>query len=186
MTAYLNRRAVKKLCHEHGKQASGDYIDRLDRMIESKILAHICLTGRRRLDPDLVTMGMKPIGRSIVGLALIFLFLQAASALSGPAIKITHYSPGPECCGKWADGFTATGKPAVPGVCAVSRDPGKRLFPLGSIIEVPGYGRLRVEDVGGAVQSGQLDVLVREYREAIKLGVKWIQLDEIRVLRRGR
>ena len=53
-------------------------------------------------------------------------------------------------------GTTATGKPVRIGYAAA--DP--RIFPFGSILEVPGHGRVIVEDVGSRIKGERLDIFV--------------------------
>ena len=47
---------------------------------------------------------------------------------------VTYYCPCEKCCGQWADGLTATGLPAGPGIVAV--DP--EVIPLGSTVIIDG------------------------------------------------
>lgn len=54
---------------------------------------------------------------------------------------ITAYCPCEECCGRWADGVTATGLPAGPGVVAV--DP--EVIPLGSTVIIDGQRYLAAD-----------------------------------------
>jgi 3D (Asp-Asp-Asp) domain-containing protein len=53
-------------------------------------------------------------------------------------------------------GTTATGKPVRIGHAAA--DP--RVFPFGSILEVPGHGRVIIEDVGSRIKGERLDIFV--------------------------
>lgn len=116
-----------------------------------------------------------------------FIFARLAKAEEiSIMVKLTHYDAGPKSCGKYADGYTATGIPAVGNICAVSRDFKDRLFPLHSIIRIPGYGILKIEDVGGGVKNYQLDILCPSYEDAIQRGVKWVKLKEIKVIRWGK
>ena len=84
-------------------------------------------------------------------------------------VKVTGYCPGPPCVHpKWADGITAAGTPARYGVCAADWE----VFPKGSLFEVEGYGRCRVEDTGNAVRGKHLDLYFDTAEQAKEWGVK--------------
>lgn len=53
-------------------------------------------------------------------------------------------------------GTTSIGKPVRIGYAAA--DP--RIFPFGSILEVPGHGRVVVEDIGSRIKGKRLDIFV--------------------------
>ena len=76
---------------------------------------------------------------------------------------ITAYCPCEECCGQWADGLTATGISAVPGVVAV--DP--EVIPIGSTVIIDGR-RYLAADTG--VTGYCVDIAVAEHQEAIDRG----------------
>lgn len=63
-------------------------------------------------------------------------------------------------------GVTATGTEAQPGVAAV--DP--RVFPYGSVFQIPGYGWARAEDRGGAIKGHHLDLFFDTHEEALQWG----------------
>ena len=77
---------------------------------------------------------------------------------------ITYYCPCEQCCGKWADGITASGLPATPGVVAV--DP--EVIPLGSTVVIDGQMYLAA-DTG--VTGNHIDVCVVDHAAAEELGV---------------
>lgn len=87
---------------------------------------------------------------------------------------ITSYCPCEECCGQWADGLTATGIPAVPGVVAV--DP--EVIPLGSTVVIGGQ-RYLAADTGVAGMA--VDVCAAEHQEAEDFGVQtlavWVEME---------
>jgi len=115
-------------------------------------------------------------------LAALMLAALAAAVARGdePAgrvvwFRVTAYTPGPESCGQWADGITASGSRADhPLVAAPPR------FPFGTLVRVPGYagGRwVKVEDRGGAIRGNRLDVLFtgpNALARARAWGVRWI------------
>ena len=78
---------------------------------------------------------------------------------------ITAYCPCAECCGRWADGLTATGLPAGPGIVAV--DP--EVIPLGSTVIIDGLKYLAA-DVGAS--GKHVDIAVSSHEQAVELGVR--------------
>lgn len=85
---------------------------------------------------------------------------------------ITYYCPCEQCCGRWADGLTATGLLAGPGIVAV--DPG--IIPLGSTVVIDGRKYLAA-DTG--VKGRHVDVCVASHQETVELGVRtaevWVE-----------
>ena len=69
--------------------------------------------------------------------------------------RVSAYCPAKCCCGKYADGVTASGHRIQPGdkFCAAPKS-----IPFGTMIDIPGYGRVPVLDRGGAIKEGRLDV----------------------------
>ncbi|MCI8656549.1 MAG: hypothetical protein HFF72_03815 [Oscillospiraceae bacterium] len=88
---------------------------------------------------------------------------------------ITAYCPCEECCGRWADGVTATGLPAGPGVVAV--DP--EVIPLGSTVIIDGQ-RYLAADTG--VTGNHVDICLADHAETAAFGVKtaevWVEVME--------
>ena len=78
---------------------------------------------------------------------------------------ITSYCPCEVCCGSWADGLTATGLPAEPGIVAV--DPA--VIPLGSTVVINGQQYLAA-DVG--VKGLAVDICAAGHQEAAEYGVQ--------------
>ena len=79
---------------------------------------------------------------------------------------ITHYCACPECCGKWADGITATGTEATEGrTIAVDPD----VIPYGTQIIIDGHIYI-AEDCGGAIKGNRIDLYVDSHSEAINRG----------------
>jgi 3D (Asp-Asp-Asp) domain-containing protein len=77
------------------------------------------------------------------------------------------YCPGPCCCGPYADGKTATGTDAR--LKGIAVDPA--VIPLGSLVEVPGYGTVRADDTGGSKIKGlAIDVRFRTHAQAVAWG----------------
>jgi len=69
--------------------------------------------------------------------------------------RVTAYCPCEKCCGKFADGITASGHVIKPGDKFVAAP---KSIPFGTVLDVPGYGIVKVEDRGGAIKDGRLDV----------------------------
>ncbi len=85
---------------------------------------------------------------------------------------VTAYCPCEECCGRWADGLTASGLPAGPGIVAV--DP--EVIPLGSTVVIDGQ-RYLAADTG--VNGLHVDVCLTGHRDTAAFGVQtaevWIE-----------
>ena len=79
---------------------------------------------------------------------------------------ITAYCPCAECCGRWADGVTASGLPATPGVVAV--DP--EVIPLGSTAVIDGQ-RYLAADTGSGVEGLHIDICMGSHEETVAHGV---------------
>lgn len=82
---------------------------------------------------------------------------------------ITAYCPCEECCGRWADGLTATGLPAGPGVVAV--DP--EVIPLGATVIIDGQ-RYLAADTG--VTGKHVDVCLPDHEDTVAHGVRMAEV----------
>lgn len=67
-------------------------------------------------------------------------------------------------CG-YSGHLTASGTLPRPGVVAAARS-----VPFGTTLEIPGYGVGRVEDRGGAIGEGRLDIYYPDCWSAIQWG----------------
>lgn len=86
--------------------------------------------------------------------------------------KLTAYCTCPKCCGKWADGVTATGTRATPGrTIAVDPD----VIPLGSKVYINGF-EYTAEDTGSAIKGHRIDVLFPNHEEALNFGVQYAEV----------
>jgi len=85
--------------------------------------------------------------------------------------KVTAYTAGPESTGKRPGdpgyGITASGRPAVFGMCAADRS-----IPFGTVLFIPGYGYAVVADRGGAIKGRHLDVFIPNLSSANAWGVR--------------
>jgi 3D (Asp-Asp-Asp) domain-containing protein len=66
-------------------------------------------------------------------------------------------------------GLTASGKWAGPGIIASGPE-----FRFGTIVDLPGWGPLSVEDRGGVIYNGRIDIWVDSCSEALVLGVQYL------------
>lgn len=81
-------------------------------------------------------------------------------------VEVTAYCPCEICCGEYADGKTVTGKNAyLPGIAV-----DKKIIKLGTLIDVPGYGKFEADDIGGAIKGNKIDIRFKSHREALKWG----------------
>lgn len=97
-------------------------------------------------------------------------------------VTTTGYCPGPPCVtGRWADGYTATGKRVRVGHCAADWSH----FPPGTKFRVPGYGPCVVEDSGRLVKGRHLDLYFRTAREAREWGRQQTTVTLVRWGREG-
>ncbi len=115
----------------------------------------------------------------------MFMFLSSTffvSNVNAEVFKATAYCSCKRCCDKdpsdkWY-GITATGKKARWGTVAVD----KRVIKLGSTLRIKGFPNtiFRAEDVGGAIKGKHLDVWFPSHREALKFGVRNINIKRVR------
>jgi 3D (Asp-Asp-Asp) domain-containing protein len=66
-------------------------------------------------------------------------------------------------------GLTASGKSAGPGMIASGPE-----FRFGTVVDLPGWGALSVEDRGGVIYNGRIDIWVDSCSEALVLGVQYL------------
>lgn len=77
--------------------------------------------------------------------------------------KLTGYCPCRKCCGKWANGITASGATAVEGI-TIAAD--TRVLPLGTKVFIEGLGERVVQDTGSAIKQKKLDIFVSYHSKA--------------------
>lgn len=87
--------------------------------------------------------------------------------------KLTAYCPCAKCCGKWANGITATGTTATEGR-TIAVDP--RVIPYGSTVtlyyEDGTSHTYTAEDCGGAIKENRIDVFFDDHQAAREFGVQ--------------
>lgn len=87
--------------------------------------------------------------------------------------RLTAYCPCAKCCGKWANGITATGTTATEGR-TIAVDPA--LIPYGATVTVyfaDGMSHTyTAEDCGGAIKENRIDVFFDDHQAAREFGVQ--------------
>lgn len=78
----------------------------------------------------------------------------------------TAYCPCSECCGPYANGYTANGMRAGYGVVAVDT----KVIPLGTKLYVEGYGYCIAADTGGAIKGNRIDLCYGSHEAALNSG----------------
>lgn len=98
-------------------------------------------------------------------LVLIIAMLMTMTA-QADTFKLTGYCACNKCCGKWADGITASGTTATAGrTIAVD----KKVIPLGTHVIIDGVEYV-AEDTG--VKGHHIDIYFDSHSEALQFGVK--------------
>ena len=98
---------------------------------------------------------------------LLVAALQAQDELKGMFL-VTGYCSCRRCCGKWADGKTATGKKVKWGYVAADW----RVLPKHSRIRIDGFKKeFKVEDRGGAIKGKRIDIWFPSHKKALRFGV---------------
>lgn len=85
--------------------------------------------------------------------------------------RVTAYCLCEECCGRFADGITASGYVIQEGDRFVAAP---KEYPFGLMMEIPGYGIVPVEDRGGSIKGDRLDVFFYTHQEALDWGVQYL------------
>jgi len=91
--------------------------------------------------------------------------------------KVTAYCPCEKCCGRYADGITASGHKIRPGDRFAAADPN---IPFGTMLIIQGYNNNKpvpVLDRGGAIKGAKLDVFFDTHKEALEWGVKYLKVE---------
>jgi len=91
-------------------------------------------------------------------------------------MRVSAYCPCEKCCGKWADGITASGHVIQPGDKFVAAPPA---YSFGTMVDIPGYGKVPILDRGGAIKGNRLDIFfgndkdgISGHQRALNWGVK--------------
>ena len=83
------------------------------------------------------------------------------------------YASGPQKGERKKIGVTASGTKAEPGTIAADTN----VFPFGTRMKVPGYGWGTVEDRGGAIKGGKIDLFFKSHKEALDWGRQTITVE---------
>lgn len=88
---------------------------------------------------------------------------------------VTAYCPCEKCCGKWADGITASGHRIAPGDKFVAAPP---WIPFGTLLSIPGYSDepVPVLDRGSAIRGNKIDVFFNSHNAALEWGVQELEI----------
>lgn len=92
----------------------------------------------------------------------------------GRIMTITAYDAGACCCAPYADGLTASGVPAVGRIVA-----GPPSMPFGTKLWIEGQGEYVVQDRGGTITEGRLDILFATHEDAKQWGVQELMVWEV-------
>ena len=85
------------------------------------------------------------------------------------AANVSAYCPCEKCCGKFSDGITASGHCIKKGDKFVAAP-----LPFGTIVDVPGYGKVPVLDRGGSIQGNKIDVFFASHQDALNWGRQYL------------
>ncbi len=91
-------------------------------------------------------------------------------------MRVTAYCPCERCCGRHADGITASGHIIEDGDTFVAAD-GR--YPFGAQMVIPGYNNdkpVKVLDRGGAIRGDKLDVFFNSHQQALEWGVRNLEV----------
>jgi 3D (Asp-Asp-Asp) domain-containing protein len=91
-------------------------------------------------------------------------------------MRVTAYCPCPKCCGKYSGGPTACGHKIKPGDAFVAAD---KKYCFGTEMFIAGYNNgepVKVLDRGGAIRGDRIDIFFSSHEEAIKWGVKYLDI----------
>jgi len=98
----------------------------------------------------------------------------------GGIMRVTAYCPCEKCCGRWANGITASGHRIQKNARFVAA-PKNILF--GAKFIVPGYNNSKpvpVLDRGGAINGNMLDVFFDSHQEALNWGVQYLKVEKFK------
>jgi 3D (Asp-Asp-Asp) domain-containing protein len=120
----------------------------------------------------------------LIGLCLFILFLlflllpcRRAHGEDLGTYRVTAYCPCSKCCGKGAHGVSADGTVLIPKSRVVAAP---RSTPMGTVLDIPGYGVARVADRGAAITEGRLDVFFWTHKEALNWGVRYLAVRRVK------
>lgn len=140
----------------------------VETRIGPKLISKVKLAEVRLKEPvdQVVHYGTKPPLKKLTTKAGTYYYRKSM------LMTATAYEPSEVSCGDSADGLTAIGLIAGPGIVAV--DP--RVIPLRTKLYVEGYGYAIAGDVGGAIKGNRIDVCFNTVREALNFGRRQVRV----------
>lgn len=91
-------------------------------------------------------------------------------------MKVTAYCPCRKCCGRHADGITASNHRIRPGDVFVAAD---KRYSFGTEMIIPGYNSnkpVEVKDRGRLIKGNRLDIFFASHQQAKKWGTKTLNV----------
>jgi 3D (Asp-Asp-Asp) domain-containing protein len=91
-------------------------------------------------------------------------------------MRVTAYCPCRKCCGRHSDGRTACNYRIRQGDRFVAAD---KEYPFGTEMIIAGYNNekpVKVLDRGGVIRGNRLDAFFNSHKEALKWGVKYLDV----------
>jgi len=140
----------------------------VETRIGLKLVSRVKLAERKVKEPvdQVVHYGTKPPLKKLSTKSGTYYYRKSI------LVTATAYEPSAVSCGIYADGFTAIGLKAGPGIIAV--DP--KVIPLRTKVYVEGYGYAIAGDVGGAIKGNRIDVCFNTVREAMNFGRRRVRV----------
>jgi 3D (Asp-Asp-Asp) domain-containing protein len=131
-----------------------------------------------------ILKGIQTMVKLLTMMLLLFNLTNIELETTTVMAKVTGYAPLDNVSGICADeNPTVTSVGHHPSSKYAAADPKK--IPYGTLVDVPGYGRVEIGDTGGAMRNYdgyQIDLFFDTYEEAIQWGVQYI---EIVIIERG-
>ena len=107
----------------------------------------------------------------------LLIFLMLLPWVARAEVKtVTAYCACPKCCGKWADGITASGKPAREGVTVAA----SRSIPFGTKLRIEGVGVRVVEDRLSKRYDHRVDIYFASHEAARRFGIRRLNVEVIK------
>ena len=102
--------------------------------------------------------------------------------------RVTAYCPCEKCCGKWATlrPKDENGQPIVYGATGIVLQSGvsvaadTSVYPMGTVLEIQGFGKFIVQDRGGSIKGNRIDIYFDNHDEAVDFGVQTIKVRVIK------
>jgi 3D (Asp-Asp-Asp) domain-containing protein len=119
------------------------------------------------------TTGVETVSPSVVKESVMKTAPQQTNQWETVRMRVTAYCACRRCCGKFADGITASGHKIRRGDTFAAAD---KKYSFGTEMIVAGYNNgkpIKVLDRGGAIRGNKLDVFFNSHRTARKWGVKY-------------